>query len=214
MRLLPGWRGSKALLSQVLRGHVLTAFGFEATLPSADRRLLESTILPQLGARADTWRVTFVRTACYTKPYANFFEGKEDLRHDRVTQHARFGARTRHIVDRLENVGAHFKPSTLDLVVCNGVFGWGLDDRHDVERAFDGIFECSRPGGLFVLGWDDVPEHRPFRPEATAAVQRFAPYYFEPLAGTRYAFRDDDAKVDASGCRHVFDFYQKPPPSQ
>ena len=61
------------------------------------------------------------------------------------------GAR-RHIVDRLENVTRHFGEGALDLIVCNGVFGWGLDDPDGVDEAFRGCHRCLRAGGVFVLG--------------------------------------------------------------
>ena len=96
---------------------------------------------------------------------------------------ARYGAR-RHIVDTLENICAHFPAGELDAIVCNGVFGWGLDERAAVERAFGGWFECLRPGGVFVLGWNDVPDHCPFPPRDSRSLGRFVPWTFPPLAAS------------------------------
>lgn len=201
-------------LFQIVRGHILTALGFEATLPSPDRTLLDSTILPALGSRPDITRILFVGTAFYTKYYAKFFPGKEFWTIDRVQRRARFGAGHRHIVDSVENVDHHFKPGALDLIVCNGVFGWGLNARDDVERAFGGFYECLRVGGLLLLGWDDVPEYRPFHPEETTALARFDHYRFEPLGTDRYAFKGSGSSNADRRSSHVFSFYEKRQPTK
>jgi len=108
---------------------------------------------------------------------------------------AAFGAK-HHVTAGVQNVARHFASASLDLVVCNGVFGWGLDNRDDVEKAFSGIARCLAPGGVFVLGWDDTPNRKPFPPEEAATLY-FKRHIYEPLGNWRIRTAN----------RHTFDFY-------
>lgn len=54
---------------------------------------------------------------------------------------SRFGSQ-RHIVAGLEDLAAHVQPGGLDLILCNGVVGWGLADPDGCEQAFGA---CSWP---------------------------------------------------------------------
>jgi hypothetical protein len=67
------------------------------------------------------------------------------------------GAR-RHIIAGLESIDAHIAPASLDLIICNGVFGWGLDDRTAL-RAFE-LLQRPATRGELIIGWNGV-RHRP-----------------------------------------------------
>src|SRR5262249_25293794 len=146
----------------------------------------------------------FVGVAWYTESYERFFLRKHAYwTLDIEPAEALFGApRGRHIVDSATNASAHFAEGSLDLVVCNGVFGWGLNGREDVEKAFDAFYRVLRRGGILLLGWNDIPPHNPFPPDETAALQRFQPSAFPPLGTDRYLTDTDN--------RHVFHFYCRP----
>ncbi|MEO5846015.1 MAG: hypothetical protein ABIQ33_14380, partial [Caldimonas sp.] len=113
----------------------------------------------------------------------------------------RFGGR-RHIVAGLEGLDAHIAPGSLDLIICNSVFGWGLDDRADCERAFDCCFEALRASGELVIGWNDVARRRPLDLASLKSLARFQPLRFEVLGSTRYLANADNG--------HVYNFYVKP----
>ena len=179
---------------------VLIACGVDFYHRSEDRRVLETTILPFFARQAETRRVLFVGCAWYTRGYRKIFRDQEYTTLEIDPRAARYGAR-RHIVDALENVRRHFQAGELDLIVCNGVFGWGLDEKAAVERAFGGCWECLREGGIFLLGWNDVPRHRPFALEECGALCGFEPYVFPPLSVS--AYRTDTYN------RHTYHFYRR-----
>ena len=54
------------------------------------------------------------------------------------------------------------------MIVANGVYGFGIDDRAGLGAAFAAARAVLRPGGTMVLGWNDVPALAPFDPEAVA----------------------------------------------
>ncbi len=126
-----------------------------------DRRVLEQVIFPYFLQRPEFARVLFVGCGWYTKVYNKMFRGKDYWTLEVNPALRKYGAR-QHITDSVENVHLQFCEGGLDLIICNGVFGWGLDARDEVDAAFAACFTCLRENGLLIVGWDDVPEHRPF----------------------------------------------------
>ena len=177
------------------------ALGLPNRMRTLDRDTLEQVILPAYAARADIKTVLFVGCAWYTRHYERMLPGRVYWTIDPDPWKKRFGAR-RHIVAGLESLGAHIAPGSLDLIVCNGVFGWGLDDRADCERAFAGCFEALRSAGELIIGWNDVPELRPLELASLQSLARFRPLIFGPLGSAQYLANPEN--------RHVFNFYAKP----
>ena len=66
-----------------------------------------------------------------------------------------------------------FAPGSIDVIVANGVYGFGIDDRAALGAAFAAARLVLRPGGTLVLGWNDVPALAPFDPEAVAGEAGF-----------------------------------------
>jgi SAM-dependent methyltransferase len=187
-------------LLRALRVGMLDALGVAVRVDTADRRMLEDVILPACAARADCRRVLFVGCAAYTRCYEEIFAGCEYITIDPAPGRRRHGA-ARHIVAGLQELDAYLPPETLDLVVCNGVFGWGLDARSACEAAFAACRHALRPGGMLVLGWNDVPSRRPFAQESLAALQALAPCDVPGCDAARVATRTRN--------RHTFDAYRR-----
>src|SRR5512134_3675667 len=100
--------------------------GFDLRKRSADRRILETVILPWFAQAPDFRRVLFAGCAWYTRRYAELFpvDGYRTIDPDPVQRV--FGA-ANHLTAGLQDIADHVGKGSLDLVVCNGVFGWGLD---------------------------------------------------------------------------------------
>ena len=136
------------------------ALGLPATLRTEDRRILEQVILPEYARRSDIGRVLFVGCASYTQRYGEIFGGREYWTIVPVARRRRYGSE-RHIVDRLQNLGNHVPAGYFDLVVCNGVLGWGLNAPEDANSALAACHTHLRAGGDLLLGWNDVaPRNR------------------------------------------------------
>lgn len=169
------------------------AFGLSSHRQTEDRRVLEQEILPAYAQRADMARVLFVGCAVYTQPYAELFSERDYWTIDPVAGRRRYGG-LHHIVDRLENLGSHAPADYFDLILCNGVLGWGLNALADADAAFAACHFHLRRGGELMIGWNDIVPRNRVAPEDVPALRRFA------LAQRR--------KIDVAH-RHVFDFYQK-----
>lgn len=165
-----------------------------------DRRVLEQVIFPYFLQRPEFARVPFVGFGWYTKVYNKMFCGKDYWTLEVNPALRKYGAR-QHITDSVENVHLQFREGGLDLIICNGVFGWGLNARDEVDAAFAACFTYLRENGLLIVGWDDVPEHRPFPLEESLSLAAFSAYDFPPFNTSQYLTTDAN--------RHTYNFYIK-----
>jgi hypothetical protein len=175
--------------------------GLPSQLHTEDRRVLEQVILPQYASRSDIARILFVGCAAYTQQYGRLFGSREYWTIDPLQRRQRYGSE-RHIVDTLQNLGRHVAPGYFDLIVCNGVLGWGLNAPADADAALSACFAHLRKRGELLLGWNDVAPRNRVLPEDIPTVKRFEVSEFGPARVTRW-------RVQARN-GHVFDFYRKP----
>lgn len=182
-------------------------------LDTPDRRVLETVILPAFASRPEVRRVLFVGCAEYTRDYEGHFAGRGFYTIDVDPARAPYGATApgRHLVDSVENAGRHFRPASLDLILINGVFGYGLDERDRAEAAVASCHDLLAGGGTLMIGWNDLPQCKPFDPVALNGMGRFVRVEFPGLtavAGVR-RLREGDYLVDDK-YQHVFSFFEKP----
>ena len=160
--------------------------------------MLEELILPTFALDQSIKRVLFCGCARYTQAYESLFPHSEYWTLDPSPRRQRFGSKL-HIVDRLEALNRH-AVGPFDLIICNGVLGWGIRDPEQAEAAIRASHAALVPGGCLLLGWNDVAPRNRVRPEHIAALAAFTP---APLARL-------GARVRVPGWhRHVFDFYRK-----
>jgi SAM-dependent methyltransferase len=179
------------------------ALGLPTPLNTEDRRLLEEVIIRAFVARPDIRTILFVGTDWYTRHYEDqLFAGTTLWTIDMRPKARRYGAKN-HVVCTLGDAAEHFQPGQFDLIICNGVYGHGLNEPADCERSFDVCHSLLRAGGHFVLGWNDVPEHNPLSLESLESLKKFTPVEFEPLHAHRH--------LTNTPYRHTYQFFVKPP---
>jgi SAM-dependent methyltransferase len=179
---------------------ILTSLGIELHKNSEDRLVLEEIIFPALNSLNELNRILFVGCQWYTKIYNKIFKEKDYYTMDINPKTKKYGAK-KHIIDSLENVCKYFDEGKLDLIICNGVWGWGLNDRSQTEIAFQACYKCLRKGGIFLLGWDDIPEYRPFPLDICESLKLFKPFVFKPLSTSQY--------LTSTTYRHTYNFFTK-----
>jgi hypothetical protein len=142
-----------------------------------------------------------VGCAWYTKHYERtFFKSKNFWTIDPASEARRFGAR-QHIVAPLEQLGQYFPERYFDAIVCNGVYGFGLDGRAQCEAAIEQCYLRLATGGYFVFGWDDIPERDPVPQFCTTGFNKFEKLVFPTRGSWRY--------ITDTAYRHTYDFYTK-----
>jgi hypothetical protein len=174
--------------------------GVEMPLSSYPRAVLEQMIIPSYANRHDIRRVLFVGCDYYTSHYWKFFRHKEFWTIDRDPRKKAFGS-SHHIGDALENLHHHSHEEYFDVIICNGVYGWGMNSKEQCELGLRNCYSHLRQGGELMLGWDDVPEHVFVPLESINSLARFHHQRNSPFSAWRYE--------TGSHTRHVFDFYVK-----
>jgi len=180
-------------------GRIRLLAGLPAPMRTLDRSLLEDTIIPFYMARG-VKRVLFIGTDWFTKHYDHFFAGSDYWTIEIEPRRRKFGA-PQHIIDSLEHLDRHFPKGYFDLILCNGVYGWGLDDPRSCEQAFQQCYDCLCEKGVLVVGWNDVPEHRPVPLERINSLTKFERLQESPFGTWRHPTQ--------TPTRHIYDFYTK-----
>jgi hypothetical protein len=192
-RIATDWRFAVRVVRYML--------GLAVPMDTEDRRVLENVIIPYFTALPDVRAVLFVGCDWYTKHYEPvFFSAHEFSTIDPAPGARKFGGR-RHLVAPLEELGRHFAEGYFDLIICNGVYGFGLDTLTQCEQAFAACHARLRAGGYFLLGWDDIPARTPVPLADISSLRLFRQFIFPPLGAWRY--------LTATPYRHVYDFYRK-----
>jgi hypothetical protein len=179
----------------------LMRFGIDIRKKRQDRNVLEKVIFPELLQSNRYQRILFVGCAWYTLHYPAIFSDREFITMEICPTESRYGAK-HHIIDSCEHIDQHFAQSTLDAVILNGVYGFGLNELPAIERTFRGIYNALTPEGLFVLGWNNLPGHAPYSMQQLEKLAPFTPYAFPKLNAAVHV-------SDEKNC-HRFHFYRKP----
>lgn len=168
--------------------------------PYPDRRMLEDTVLPSLAREPGCERVLLVGCAWYTRHYPGLLGKAEVLTMEIDPAKAAFGG-PQHIIGNMVDIASHVPAGSLDAIVCNGVLGWGLNDPVEVNAAFAGALVCLRPGGLILLGWNDVPPRNACPPARIAALASMEAVVVPGLA--------DHNVVASARNRHCYQAFRK-----
>jgi len=175
--------------------------GRPVPLETEDRRVLEQVIFPYYSSLPGIRRVLFVGCRWYTKHYEkSYFSDKDFWTIDPDAGSGKSAGR-QHVIAGLERLDEFFPEERFDLIICNGVYGFGLDGREQCERAFDLCYSRLVRGGHFVFGWTDVPARTPVPLDEIESLKRFQKYTFPQFGSWRY--------VTDTPYRHTYDFYCK-----
>jgi SAM-dependent methyltransferase len=200
---LRGMRGKRGIIGDSLHAigvRLGVAYGGSFYYPSEDRSVLECVIMPFYQLSPAYQSIVFVGTDWYTHGYTRMFARKDYTTIDPKPEQARYGAE-QHIIDEVGNIEQYMQPGSLDVVFLNGVIGWGLNTLDEAERAFAACHSCLRKGGHLMVGWNDLPEHLPFRIEAVESLRKFRPLVFPPLETSEHLVENE--------WRHTFSFFCK-----
>jgi hypothetical protein len=173
----------------------------DSPMRTEDRRVLEQIIFAHYGGDPRINTVLFVGCDWYTAHYQRrYFAAHNYWTIDPDATRRKFGAK-QHVVARLEELGQYFPRSFFDLIICNGVYGFGLDRAEDCEAAVSQCHTCLADGGHLLLGWNDVPQLDPAPLSNVRSLSRFSPYSFPAFGTWRH--------LTNTPIRHTFYFYQK-----
>jgi hypothetical protein len=145
-------------------------------------------------------RVLFVGCSAYTQWYQKFFSDKEYWTIDPVHVKRKYAA-DHHVIDSISNVRRYITPDYFDLILMNGVIGFGLNQLTEIEQAVEACYEVLARQGVLLIGWNDTRRRTPVDLRSIRALRKFREYYFEPLQACHFL-------ADGTS-RHTYSFYQK-----
>ncbi len=118
-----------------------------------DRRMLHDRILPAFtGFRSMLW----AGCRAYTADYYPVLESQGGACWTMDIDPAAniWGNGERHVTADLTQIDRHFEAGTFDAVLCNGVFGWGIDTPDRQREALHAMAAVLDSGGVLLLGWN------------------------------------------------------------
>jgi hypothetical protein len=121
--------------------------------------VLERVVFPELMADRTCKAVLFVGCDWYTRWYPTLFDWCSDVVFatvERDPAKARFGSRRHHTIGSLDEL--EWASASCDLVILNGVFGFGIDSPADKARALETAHRLLTPGGRLLIGYNDADE--------------------------------------------------------
>ncbi len=192
-RLLTDWKFAARAVRHLL--------GLPMKMETEDRRVLEEIILPHFQKNPEIRSVLDIGCDWYTRHYQRtFFAGHDYWSMDPVPGQRKFGGQ-QHITAPMEDIAEHFPEGRFDLIICNGVYGYGLNTPEQCQKAFDACHSRLADGGQLIVGWDDLPTRQPVPFDRIESLQRFAKAEFPLLGSWRY--------LTSTAYRHTYDFYRK-----
>jgi len=184
-----------------MSSRLIDAFSLEPRkITSHDRSILEEVILPYFSKYVLCQKVLFVGCAAYTQWYEEIFQHKEYWTIDPKKVKRHYGSK-RHVIDSITHVGRYVTKGYFDVILMNGVIGFGLNRVGDIEQAVDACHEVLASRGILLVGWNDTTRRTPIDIRGIRAISKFREYTFEPLQTCHY-------RTEGSH-RHTFSFYRK-----
>jgi hypothetical protein len=168
-------------------------------LPTKDRIFLETNLFPAFNSKMVLNDVLFIGVHWYTFNYQRYFPKSRFVTLDQAPWKRIFGARE-HYVTRIENAYTLVAAQRFDLVICNGVWGWGLNTKNATETALETMRILLKPSGYLLWGWNNRKSRHPFNWKTCHNLK-----YFQP---DRVGSIPHETHID-NFYQHVFTIFRK-----
>ncbi len=168
---------------------------------SADREVYHGEILPWLAGESSIRDVLDIGCEWYNLHHRRIFRGHRYWTIDVDPGKEGFGGRN-HVTGSALRLDQYFRPSSFDLILCNGVFGWGVNGQRDVTLLAEQMAGVLRPDGKVVVGWNPGTENAPELNPLVAMADDFRSWAFPP--------KDDSQFLANPENNHTFAFFEKP----
>lgn len=168
-----------------------------AVARQSDRAYLQKVILPAL-VRVAPQRVLSVGVRGYTRTVEKAFDAARTAfwTVDIDPAAAVHGAPGRHVTVDVRRLGTAFPPAYFDVVLLNGVFGWGVDEPEQMNQALHAVASVLVDEGMLLVGWntDRAPD-----PDTLPGIVEFA-------RAAPFGLPERQSFVDVT---HVYAWYTK-----
>jgi SAM-dependent methyltransferase len=177
-----------------------------------DRRYFEAVLLPTMVAmRPD--RILDIGVESYSARYREAFpETSEYWTLDLNPAVASLGTPGRHIVGNALNLASYFPAKFFDLIILNGVFGFGINSVPEQEQAMEAAAGALKHDGWLLLGWDKAQGGSP-----VMSADNHAPASLLDLSKLKAARRlylheapfALSPRATFDECSHIYDWFRR-----
>ena len=153
--------------------HVKVFFSIPVRIETLDRKFLESKIFPYLN-EIYTYdnKLLFIGVAQYTKHYYPLL--KYDVRTiDNIPGQSKYGNNKKHTMGSALNLSKHYEESFFDVIVANGLIGYGTNNKNDFNNLLHSCFRCLKNEGILIVGYNNTPNHLNFKIKETVSYKVF-----------------------------------------
>lgn len=152
------------------------ALGVSFPYRSEDRRFLENEVFRFLNARhSDTSKsskLLFIGLDKHNWHYPRLLD-LEFHTIDLDPRNARYARKGLHTVGTATQLGEYYKPASFDVVIANGMVGFGINSLDAFDAMIHGVARVLKPGGLLVLGYSKLPDRVHFELDQASALKPF-----------------------------------------
>ncbi|MFY3138479.1 hypothetical protein ACOTFF_24425 [Achromobacter xylosoxidans] len=177
--------------------------GIDFRLDTPSRRFLERRIFDYVNRLADRQRtpqeLLFLGVDKHNWHYPRLLRANFHTL-DILPRNAVYGRAGMHWTGDALQMAAHYGVETFDVVIANGLLGFGIDGETGLRRLLAQCHAVLKPGGVLVLGYNDLPERTPFPVEVGPEFEEFVPA-IDGVTASRHMVDDS--------FRHVYCFCRK-----
>jgi len=166
----------------------------------APRYDLERKIIPKIKNK----KVLLVGVADYVSDYPTRLKNNELWTIDKDSSVEQFGSK-KHIIGSVVEIDKYFPENFFDFILFCGVFGCGLDNLEDAEKALKNCHKVLKDGGILIVGWDTKSvEGKGYRTPLSEHLKNYKLFIPVPMFGfpVGYKFYSKDSY-------HTYDFLKK-----
>lgn len=181
-----------------VRVSALRLFNARAAKRSEARQVFENEVLFAVSHVLRPRRILSVGVARYTRFYERLFPGAVFETVDIDPGNAQWGSKQRHYVGGIAELPPQTDGSKYDVVLFNGVYGWGVNSSSDLSASLEAMASMLADDGVMVFGWNCVPSRDPlglgtdfgrwFRQFAPAVVNGTDTIHVERSNGQRFKY--------------------------
>lgn len=102
-----------------------------------------------------------------------------------------------HVVGSALELDRYFEPNYFDIILLNGVFGWGINSIEDQRKTIEVIYKVSKKDSKLLIGWNVNKSIDPVLSKLTNNL-----FEHEHWAGL-------SKRIVMNNTTHVFDFFVK-----
>jgi hypothetical protein len=156
--------------------HLCMMLGIPTPVHTTNRRFLEQKIFPLISGNGRYRKILFAGTEIYTWHYHKFFPRSEFCTIDYDKSKSRYGHKNHHTIGSVCSLSKYYNRSDFDVIIYNGLIGFGLNSKHDVDQALCEAFQALSDDGILIVGWNNTPEYLDFCLETLPGYQLFTKY--------------------------------------